>query len=209
MIGNVEASRVNAAHLADMLAPHTQVKHLIMDIESTAQYLYQPRGWWDDWRRYGSYACSCVCNGCDLAMMVHTILYCVQHGIPLAFDGGSRTEFAGFLDAWGMPKIQALAAEYGVRWEYPSYAEDRADLAMLEIGLDAAPPRLLYRSQPRCRGGGIATNLYMRCYYLPRYGADGYRRITLRWLEDRLELARGFINQRIASTAPRVPSQEE
>lgn len=68
---------------------------------------------------------------------------------------------------------------------------------MLDISLRADPPQLLYRSQPHCRGGGPATNVYMRCYYLPRYGPEGYRETTLRWLDDRLTLARKFIRSRL------------
>ena len=198
MIAHSEASRVNAKKLAEMLAPKTLITHQILDIESTVRYLFQPRGWWDDRRRYGSYAACCVCNACDLSMFVHTILYCARRGIPLAFCGGSYTEFAGFLDTWGLPRIQAFAAKFGVRWEFPIYGEDRPDLSMLEIGLKAEPPKMFYRSQPHCEGGGIATNLYMRCYYLPRYGTEAYRDITLRWLDDRLELAGDFIHRNMA-----------
>lgn len=195
MIDRVDASHINARKLAEMLAPKTRISHQILDIDSTMRYLFQPRGWWRDWHQYGSYAACCVCNTCDLSMFVHTILYCARRGIPLAFCGGSHTEFAGFLDTWGLPRIKAFAAEFGVRWEFPVYDEDRPDLSMLEIALNAEPPQVLFRSQPHCRGGGIVTNLYMRCYYLPRYGPEAYRDITLRWLEDRLELAREFIRR--------------
>jgi hypothetical protein len=198
MIAHSEASCVNAKKLAEMLAPKTLITHQILDIEPTVRYLFQPRGWWDDWRRYGSYAACCMCNACDFSMFVHVILHCARSGIPLAFCGGSHTEFAGFLDTWGLPRIKTFAAEFGVSWEFPIYDEDRPDLSMLEIGLKAEPPQVFYRSQPHCEGGGIATNLYMRCYYLPRYGPDGYREMTLRWLDDRMALASEFIRSHMA-----------
>lgn len=115
MIANVEASCVNAERLREMLAPATRVTHTIADMDATVRFLFQPRGWLDNWRRYGSYAVCCMCNPCDLAMIVHTVLHGAQRGLDLAFDGGNHTEFAGFLDEWALPKIQAFSAEFGVR----------------------------------------------------------------------------------------------
>jgi len=198
MIADADASRRNADVLRAMLSPRVEVRHAIVDIDATAQFLYEPRGWRDNWRRFGSYAVCCMCNACDLAMIVHVVLHCARHGYPLAFDGGNSTEFAGFLDDWGLPKIKQFAGSYGVRWEYPVYGETRTDLLMLERGLRADPPKLLFGSQPRCRGGGTATNLYLRFYYLPRHGADDYRETTLRWLDDRLKLARKLVDAHLA-----------
>jgi len=203
MIADADTSRVNATHLIEMLAPTTRVSHDIIDIDGTVRYLYQPRGWWDNWRRYGSHACCCMCNACDLAMIVHTVMHCARYGIALAFDGASHTEFAGFMDDWGLPKIHEFAGIYGVRWEFPVYDEEDVGLSILEAGLEADVPRLLFGSQPYCKGGGHATNLYMRCYYLPRYGAESYRRTTLRWLDDRLELARRFVDEHLQTQSAR------
>lgn len=47
----------------------------------------------------------------------------------------------------------------------------------------------------------VFTNLYIQYYYLRRYGADGYRQTTLRWLGDRLELARRFVDEQLKTQA--------
>jgi hypothetical protein len=203
MIADVEASRLNANRLAKMLATKTRITHSIIDIEASVRYFFQPRGWLDNWRKYGSYACCCMCNSCDFAMDVHTVLYCARNVIKLAFDGVSRTEFAGFTDDWGLPKIQEFAARYNVRWEFPIYEEKNTGLSMLEAGLKAEVPQLLYRSQPNCLGGGYMNNIYMRCYYLPRYGSEDYRKTSLRWLDDRIELACRFIDEQLKTPSGR------
>jgi hypothetical protein len=145
-----------------------------------------------------------MCNGCDFTMIVQTVLYCARNGIKLAFDGANRTEFAGFMDDWGLPKIREFAGRYNVRWESPVYEEKNAGLSVLEAGLEAEVPQLLFRSQPECSGGGFMSNLYMRCYYLPRYGAEGYRKTTLRWLDDRIELACRFIDKQLETKSSKA-----
>lgn len=204
MIVDVEASLLNVERLTKMLVSKTHITHRIIDIDAAVRYFYQPRGWLDNWRRYGSHACCCMCNSCDFTMVVHTVLHCARNGIELAFDGASHTEFAGFMDDWGLPKIQEFAGRYNVRWEFPVYKEKSTGLSMLEAGLEAEVPQLLFRSQPSCRGGGYMSNLYMRCYFLPRYGAEDYRKTTLRWLDDRIELACRFIDKQLETKSSKA-----
>jgi len=168
--------------------------HKTFNISDLVKVLYYGQGYVTDFRRYGTLARAALCTACDFAMFVRTIKYCKDNNISYACDGANRTEFAGFLDDWGLPVIQRFAADHGVKWTFPVYNEERCDIALLDAGLNGSEPTLFFRNQARCHGGGLFANIYLRCYFLPIYGRDTYRDLTLEWLHDRITLANEYIS---------------
>jgi len=193
MIDNVANSGGNIEKLEKATGKYGCFTHRVLNISKLVQALYHGGGFFGDFRRYGALARASLCTACDFAMFVRTLKYCRDNHIENACDGANHTEFAGFLDDWGLPVIRGFAAENGVNWTFPVFAVERCDISLLDAGLNGAEPTLFFRSQARCHGGGLFANIFLRCYFLPLYGKKSYRDLTLAWLRDRMPLASEYI----------------
>jgi len=169
--------------------------HKVIDNEPLFRDLYIGH-WLRDLLRYRTFAANNACGPCRLAMVTHTIVYCLEKAISAVRDGGNRTGFDLFQQPWAIDPLQAFYREYGIGYDCPLYDASRNDIELLKLGLHAERPQIFYRSQPLCKGGGEIHNIYFRCYFLPLYGRDARRRRELEWLEDKLDLCRQYIAQR-------------
>jgi len=194
MINEVEKSKSNVDKLRESGGEAERFVHQIIDISPLLEKLYYGKGYLHDLKRYGTLARVALCTACDFSMFVRTIKYCLDNGITHAGGGGNKGEFAGFLDEWGLPVIRQFAKQHGIEWTFPVYDTARCDIELFEEGLNAKKPTLFSRSQATCRGGGLFANIHLRCYFLPLYGADKYKELTLAWLRERTEMASEYLS---------------
>jgi len=181
----------------------TKLRHLfgegkfrlsIVDIGELLREIYGGNHW-RDLRRYRTYAANNFCGACRLAMISHTIIYCLEKGIEHARDGSNATGFDLSQQSWAVERIQKFYGDFGIDYQAPIYSVSRADLELFKLGVHGNPPMLLFRSQPRCRGGGAFHNIYLRSYYLPVHGREAYERVGSKWLEEKLELCREHVRR--------------
>jgi len=194
MIGRVEQSKINVDKLRDSCGETVDFEHHIIDISQLVKKLYYGKGYFHDLRRYGTLSRAALCTACDFSMCVRVLKYCLDNGITHACDGANKGEFAGFLDEWGLSVICKFAERHGVEWTFPVYDIDRCDIELLKEGLRAEKPTIFSRSQAICRGGGLFANIYLRCYFLPLYGGEKYKKLTLSWLTERMEIASQYLS---------------
>ena len=175
-----------------LLCGEDKFEHTVIDNEGLLRQLYTGQ-WWQDLRTYKTYAANNVCGPCRLSMITHTILYCLQKGITFVRDGANRTGFDLSQQVWALDMLRMFYQEYDIDYDCSLYHASRNDVELLKLGLYAEEPQVLYRSQPLCRGGGEVHNIYLRCYFLPRYGREVRRKRDLEWLQDKLDLCREYI----------------
>ncbi len=166
----------------------------VIDVAGLLRKIYYGN-YWADLKKYKTYATNNFCGACRLAMISHTILHCLRNGIKHARDGSSATGFDLSQQSWALPRIRKFYGDFGIDYQTPIYDVPRADVDLLRLGIHADRPVLLYRSQPRCRGGGGFHNIYLRSYFLPIHGREAYQRIGSEWLDEKLELCRDHISE--------------
>lgn len=194
MMQNVERSKENVPKLQEMCEGKTTFIHKIIDFGQLVSRIFYGKGYFHDLLRYGTLARVPICTACDFSMTVRTVKYCVDNGITSACDGGNKTEFAGYLDDWGLPIIKDFARSHNVNWMFPVFDEPRCDITLLKLGLKGKNPTIFFRNQARCRGGGLFANIHLRCYYLPLHGRKKYEEVTERWLNERKQIANEYIS---------------
>ncbi|MEA2599470.1 MAG: hypothetical protein QOF89_462 [Acidobacteriota bacterium] len=197
MIADLDKPAHNVTKLEQALGTPGKFVHEVFDITPIIRYFYEGKGYLSDVRKYGTLARAGTCTACDFAMFVRTILYCLEHDIHFACDGGNRSEFSGFLDEWGLDSIKDFAASHGVEWVFPVYDDPRCDVSLLKEGLEAPEPTLMYGQQACCRGVGTFSNVHLRTYFLPRHGVEKYKELTLAWLAERYALADELIRREL------------
>lgn len=170
--------------------------HTIVSNEKLMKLLYAGN-WWRDIIRHRTYSANNVCGSCRLSMITLTILYCLKNGVANVCDGANKTGFDLSQQVWSLEVLVKFYQEYHIHYEHLLYKASRNDIDLLKLGLSAEKPQLLYRSQPLCKGGGEVHNIYLRCYYLPRYGRERRREQDLKWLQDKLDLCREYISSQI------------
>jgi hypothetical protein len=198
MIANMDKPAKSIARLEQALGVKDKFVHAVYDITPTIRHFYEGKGYFSDVKKYGTLARAGTCTACDFSMFVTTMMYCVEHNISHACDGGNRSEFSGFLDEWGIAKIKSFAAAYGIEWEFPVYDDERCDVTLLKEGLESQNPTLLFGEQACCKGVGFFSNIHLRTYYLPQHGTEMYKKKTLEWLDERIEMADAFMKGAIA-----------
>lgn len=168
--------------------------HTILDNEGLLKQLYSGT-WLRDIKKYKTYAANNFCSPCRLAMITHTIAFCLQNEIGCVRDGANTTGFDLSQQTWALDMLKGFYREYDIDYDCPLYTTSRNDVELLELGLSAENPVIFYRSQPLCKGGGEIHNLYFRCYFLPRYGRESRRQRDLEWLQDKFGYCRKFISE--------------
>lgn len=193
MVCGIENSKLNVPKLERAVSTAVKYNHVIIDIDHLVRKFYYGKGYFHDVCHYGTLARACLCTACDFAMYVRVIQYCTEHDIHVACDGGNRGEFAGFLDEWALDTIQSFVKKYQIEWIFPVYDNSRCDITLFKEGLRSQNPTIFFRNQASCRGGGLFANIYLRCYFLPLYGAKRYEELTLKWLRERIEMANLYL----------------
>lgn len=171
-------------------------EHNVIDNEDLLKYLYTSR-WFQDIKKYKTYAANNVCSSCRLAMVCHTIVYCHQRGISHVRDGANRTGFDLLQQVWSLDILKKFYREYSIDYDCCLYENPRNDIDLLKLGLTKEQPQIFYRSQPLCRGAGEVHNIFFRSYFLPKYGRDERIERDLLLLDQRLETCREWIADKI------------
>jgi len=112
-----------------------------------------------------------ICMACKVAMHVRTLIYCLEHGVPEAADGATRTQadhpecMPGVLNA-----LRRMYADYGVRLINPIYDVGRK--ADIDRRLDREGFRSSVRigqarrfNQPVCLMGPWSTMWHFQAPY--------------------------------------------
>lgn len=193
LIVDLEKVWINLRKLRDAFGEE-KFRFSIIDVEELLRKIYYGN-YVRDLRKYGTFAANNFCGACRLAMISHTVVYCLKNGIEWVRDGSNATGFDLSQQSWAIPKIRKFYGDFGIDYQTPIYHVSRADVELLKLGIYADKPMLLYRSQPRCLGGGAFHNIYLRSYFLPIHGRDAYQRVGREWLEDKLELCRDHIKE--------------
>jgi hypothetical protein len=197
MIVDLEKVPVNVAKLKRMVGADV-FEHSIISNEALMRRIYSSE-WVRDLRKYHSYSANNICGPCRLAMVAHTIVHCLKHGITAVRDGANRTGFDLSQQVWSLEIIKNFYQEYGLQYDFALYQSSRNDIDLLKLGLAADPPQIFYRSQPLCKGGGEIHNIYLRCYFLPRYGREARRERDTEWLLDKVQICREYIAENAAA----------
>jgi hypothetical protein len=202
LIVDLDLVTVNVEKLKQLYGER-KFEHQRIDNEALLRDLYTGQ-WFQDLKKYRSYAANNVCSSCRLAMITHTIVYCRQNEITEVRDGANRTGFDLSQQVWALQAIRQFYQEYGINYDYTLHEASRNDIDLLKLGLAAQPPLYIYRSQPLCKGGGEIHNIYFRCYFLPRYGRAGRQQRDLEWLHEKLDRCRDFIHHQEETYAGRA-----
>jgi len=205
LIKDVEKVSTNAHKLARLFGTG-KFESETVNVENLLKTIYQG-DFFKDLVRYGSYGPNNFCGACRLAMVSHTILYCLKNGITCVCDGSNVSGFDLSQQEWSVPVIKKFYSDFGLSYDVPLYENRRNDIELLKSGLDADDPTIFFRSQPRCEGGGHFHNIYLRCYFLPLYGKEALKKIGTRWMMDRLFVCREYIRSRAGSPSE-ADSQE-
>jgi hypothetical protein len=199
MIVDLDKIPVNVGKLKNLMG-EDKFEHTIMENEPLMRKIYSSH-WRQDLQKYQSYSANNICGPCRLAMITHTIVYCLNHGIRAVRDGANRTGFDLSQQVWSLELIQAFYQEFGIDYDFALYKSSRNDIDLLKLGLAADPPIIFYRSQPLCKGGGEIHNIYLRCYFLPRFGREARREQDIQWLQDKLQICKEFIAENVVLPA--------
>jgi len=191
LIRDLERVSVNVCKLQRLFGTK-KFESVIVDIEEVLRKLYQG-DFLRDVVRYGGYGANNFCGACRLAMMTHTIVYCLRNRIKYVRDGSNVSGFDLSQQPWSLPIIKQFYLGFGLDYETPLYKNERNDIELLKSGLADVNPTIFFRRQPRCEGGGHFHNIYLRCHFLPLYGEEALKRIGTRWLKDKLEVCRNYI----------------
>ena len=190
LTGDVNKSKVNVKKLRDIFGEN-RIIHRIINIDDLFKELYMGK-YLPDLKKYKTLLAGSTCLSCSLAMVVHTIIYCIKNNIHFVRDGLNKTGFI-FQDEFAQRQMKDFYKEYGIDYECPAYGINRTDLELFKLGMTFKKLQILYSSQPVCKGGGDLRNIYFRCYYLPRYGRKKCEMTAIRWNEDKMDFCREYV----------------
>ena len=188
LIADIDKASVNVTKLGRRFGTR-KFRHVMIDVEDSLRKIYQQH-FLKDLSRYGTYGASNFCGARRLAMISHTIIYCLRNHVKHVRDGSNASGFDLSQQEWSLPLIRQFYNEFGLNYETPLYRNKRNDIELLKSGLSDAEPAILFRSQPRCEGGGHFHNIYLRCYFLPLYGREALKKVGTRWIKHKLVVLR-------------------
>lgn len=193
LIVDLDKIPVNVQKLKNLYTGN-KFTHTIIDNENLLKQLYVGN-WYQDFKKYKTYAANNVCSSCRLAMITLTITYCLKNNIHVVRDGANRTGFDLSQQKWSLDIIENFYKEYQIEYDCSVHGGSRNDIDLLKLGLNAENPTIFYRSQPLCKGGGEIHNIYFRCYFLPLYGSEKRKQMDIDWLHDKLRICREYIKK--------------
>ena len=190
LLFNEDKTKVNINKLKNMFG-EDKINHVFIDIEDLFRKIHADN-YLRDFKTYKTYLAACFCGACRLSQITHTIIYSLENNIRFTRDGTNKMGFDLSQHEWLRSLFKNFYSEYGIDYESPIYDINRPDLKLLELGLTSENPQIFYRSQPEC-GGGHFHNIYLRCYYLPKYDQEAYEKISINWTKYKMELCRKYI----------------
>lgn len=187
---NEDKTKINANKLKKMFG-HDKIKHVFVGLEDLFSKIYS-YNYMYNFKKYTAYLAGCFCGACRLSMVTHIIIYNVKGCIGFTSDGINKIGFDLSQYEWLIPITKNFCMEYGIDYGNPIYNIDGPDLKLLEMGITSDEPQIFYRNKPEC-GGGHFHNIYLRCYYLYRYGREAYEKVSIEWSERKIELYNRYI----------------
>lgn len=193
LTSNLENVKVNYYKLRDIFG-RDRVIHQYTDIDSLYKYLYT-NDYLKDVLKYKTFLTIWVgCGVCKLAMHAQTIVYNIQNGIKFTCDGANVTGFDPSQQKWLIEEVRKLYKKYDMEYFSPIYNLPRSDLELFKRGITSKKPTLFAGSQSNCLGSNF-HNIYLRSYYLPRYGREQYEKESLEYWKEKIEVCRENIER--------------
>ena len=197
-----ENSKVNVNKLKDKFGSD-KIIHNIIDLDQLKEKLY--RGMWrQDRKIYGLFLVNCECSACRIAMFARTIIYNLENNIGYLASGEVETApfqlIPGLSDKLDELK-RGLCTDYGIVYQRPVYYEKKPHKRLFELGLIDKEVKhikfpyeyLFHETQPTCYVGPFSP-IFNKFYYLPYHGKEAYEEIKLKYFIEKLDVARGWIN---------------
>jgi hypothetical protein len=164
--------------------------------------------------RFGTHMAAFSCVACKMAMDTETVVCNLKNGVRYVFDGQQREK-----QMWPMQMesvielMRGFFAEYDLVYECPVYDIKRTDEVLYEkgvtnvsevkfraiIGRDpgSAFETAMERSyQASCYGATI-PNIFLVGYYIPLWGQHRHEAKSLSYYEEKLDLLRELISERL------------
>ena len=202
----VDKSQVNVERLRRKFG-EDKFTHKIIDIDDLFQsILYgNPTQRFSDIRKYGTYLSACFCGACKLAMHTRTITYNLRNKIQFSCDGSNKGSVPYFPDAVCKEELKNFYARFGIGYNNPIWEYDgktlRSDEALFRLGITPRkevkfPAEIqVFSTQHSCLDG--FHHIYVRGYYLLRYGAEAFKRASAAYYKDKMEICGNYIEKHL------------
>lgn len=156
-----------------------------------------------DIKKYGTYLSACFCGACKLAMHARTVIYNLENGIRFSRDGANKGSVPFFPDVICKKELKDFYKQFGIDYESPIWEYNgktlRSDEELFKLGITRRkhlkfPAEIqLFSTQHSCLDG--FHHIYVRGYYLPVYGAEAFKRISVSYYKDKMEICKKYVHK--------------